>query len=100
MVLFRNPRFDLLVTVGCVALLGYFAWHASLGPRGRPNIAHLQKELDVLASEVEKARHRKDSIESKVVLMRPESVDPDLLDELARTTLNWAGQQDLIVKLQ
>jgi cell division protein FtsB len=99
MTILRNPRFDLVVCLGCVALLGYFAWHALYGPRGWPNIARLESKLSGLEAELLAAKTQKEQLEAKVVLMRPENVDPDMLDELARRNLNWAGPQDLIVRL-
>lgn len=100
MVTLRNPRFDLLVSLGCIALLGYFAWHAWCGPRSHGYIARLQAELSALETELAGTRARKAELEAKVTLMRPESVDADLLDELARSELGWAGRDDLIVRLQ
>lgn len=96
----RNPRFDLLVSLGCIALLGYFAWHAWYGPRGFGYATKLQAELAKLQAELGEEQARKDELEARVTLMRPESVDADLLDELARRELNWAGRDDLLVRLQ
>jgi cell division protein FtsB len=95
-----RPRFDFLVGIGCVALLAYFAWHGSYGPRGRHNAEMLQVKLAGLQDELAQAQHRKAELEARVVLMRPEHVDPDLLEELARRELGWVGPQDLIVKRQ
>lgn len=100
MTLQRYPRFDLLVSLGCIALLGYFAWHAWYGPRGYGYIKGLQAELVALQAELDGEQARKDELEAKVMLMRPESVDADLLDELARRELNWAGRDDLLVRVQ
>jgi hypothetical protein len=35
-------------------------------------------------------------LENKVVLLRPESIDPDLLDELARENLELAKPTDVV----
>jgi cell division protein FtsB len=35
-------------------------------------------------------------LENKVALLRPESIDPDLLDELARGTLELAKPGDVV----
>jgi len=35
-----------------------------------------------------------------VALMRPERVDPDMLEELARTELELSRRNELIVRLQ
>ena len=38
-------------------------------------------------------------LERKVSLMRPQSIDPDMLDELSRATLDVGKPTDLIIKL-
>ena len=40
----------------------------------------------------------KTGLEGKVALMRPESVDPDMLEELARSQLELARPNELIVR--
>jgi cell division protein FtsB len=95
-----SPRFDLLVSLGCIALLGYFAWHAWHGPRGWDYAARLQMELAAHHAELSQLQAQKAGLEAKVTLIRPESVDADLLDELARSELGWAGRDDLIIRLQ
>jgi cell division protein FtsB len=100
MVTFRHPRFDFLVSIGCLALLGYFAWHAWYGPRGQGYVLRLEAEIATLKADLQQSRAQKDSLQAKVVAMRPESVDADLLDELARSELNWVGRDDLILRLK
>jgi cell division protein FtsB len=89
-------RFDFVVTCVCCALLGYFGWHAYKGPRGfnyrdglEVKVAGLKGKFDGLQAEREK-------LESKVSLLRPESIDPDLLDELARGNLELAKPTDVV----
>jgi cell division protein FtsB len=98
MITFRHPRFDFLVGIGCVALLGYFAWHAWYGPRGQSYLPHLEAELAALKADLQHSTAQKDKLKSKVLAMRPENVDADLLDELTRSSLNWVGRDDLIVR--
>jgi cell division protein FtsB len=100
MVTFRHLRFDFLVAIGCLALLAYFAWHAWYGPRGQGYVLHLKAELAGLRADLQQSAAQKDKLKSKVLAMRPESVDADLLDELARSELNWVGRDDLIVRLK
>ncbi len=44
-------------------------------------------------------REERLALERKVSLMRPESIDPDMLDELARSTLDFGKRGELVVKL-
>ena len=98
MQIFRNIRFEYAVSLGCFALLGYFAWHALEGPRGYAYRDKLELQLAKLNSEQEDLSKARLGLEAKVALMRPESVDPDMLDELARSQLQLTGPNELIVK--
>jgi cell division protein FtsB len=89
-------RFDLAVTLVCSTLLGYFAWHAWKGPRGYPYQQSLSDELTMLRQEFETLEAQRLSREAKVTLLRPESIDPDLLDEMARMTLEMAKPGDIV----
>lgn len=95
----RLQRFDLLVAAGCLVLLSYFAWHAWKGPRGYSFLAALEIRTEGLTKDLaaeETERHR---LEAKVALMRPERVDPDMLEELARTQLELSRRNELVVRL-
>jgi cell division protein FtsB len=93
----RAHRFDLVVTLACFALLGYFAWHAWKGPRGYPYRDNLLAEAAGLEGRLAAVTAERDGLERKVVLLRPDRVDPDLLDELARERLQMAKPSELIV---
>ena len=96
---FRPRRFDFLVSIGCVALLGYFAWYALDGSRGMAFRDKLTTQNESLETELLKVRSARQALESRVVQLRPESVDEDLADELARRTLSMAKGNELLVML-
>ncbi|MCA3560943.1 MAG: septum formation initiator family protein [Aestuariivirga sp.] len=89
-------RFDIVVTCVCCALLGYFGWHAYKGPRGFPYRDNLVMKVASLKNKYEDMQARREKLESKVSLLRPESIDPDLLDELARGNLELAKPTDVV----
>ncbi len=89
-------RFDFIVTCVCCASLGYFAWHAWKGPRGFPYRDGLEVTLAQLATKHEDLHAERLRLENKVALLRPESIDPDLLDELARGNLELAKPTDVV----
>lgn len=89
-------RFDIVVTCVCCALLGYFGWHAYKGPRGFPHRDNLVMKVASLKNKYEDMQARREKLESKVSLLRPESIDPDLLDELARGNLELAKPTDVV----
>ena len=90
-------RFDLAVTCVCCALLGYFAWHAWKGPRGYPYQEGLEAKVATLTQKYEAQKSQKEQLERKVALLRPESIDPDMLDEMARKSLDLARPNELVV---
>ncbi|MCA3555847.1 septum formation initiator family protein [Aestuariivirga sp.] len=89
-------RFDFVVTCVCSALLGYFGWQAYEGPRGFPHRDSLELKVASLKSKYEGLQNQRGKLESKVSLLRPESIDPDLLDELARGNLELARPSDVV----
>jgi cell division protein FtsB len=91
-------RFELLVSFGCMVMLGYFAFYAFYGVRGYPYRDQLDVQFASLTNDFDSISAQRKAIESRVALLRPESVDPDLLDELARSNLDMANQNDIVVK--
>ena len=89
-------RFDFVVTCVCCALLGYFGWHAYKGPRGFPYKDSLEVKVAGLKDKFEGLQKEREKLEGKVSLLRPESIDPDLLDELARGNLDLAKPTDVV----
>jgi cell division protein FtsB len=93
-------RFDLVVMVACLALLGYFAWHGFQGPRNFEHRNELLAKAERLDQALAAIRAESKALDARVALMRPESIDPDMLDELARDVLNYAKPTDLIVSVE
>jgi cell division protein FtsB len=90
-------KFDLVVMLACLTLVGYFGWHAFYGPRGFDRMEALKTkaaELELAHAEIVKQRER---LDQRVGLMRPEATDPDMVDELARSTLEFARKGDLVI---
>jgi len=90
-------KFDLTVMAACLALLGYLVWHGFYGPR---NFAHRDGLLATAADmqvELGTATGERDKLDRKVMLMRPETLDPDMLEELSRQYLNFANSNELVL---
>ena len=93
----RISKFDSVVTCACLGLLGFLAWHAQEGPRGFAYREKLVNQSRQLSDELAAIQKQRSDFETRAALLRPESVDPDMLDEMARSTLDVAGPNDLIV---
>jgi cell division protein FtsB len=76
---------------------GYFGYHFETGDHGLKARADLQGRKEVLEGELAGLKEVRARIERDVALLRPESLDPDMLDERARAILNLAHQDDLVM---
>ena len=94
----HSLAFDLSVMVGCFAVLGYFGWHAYYGPRSFTHGEFVQAEVRKYQAELDATQEQRNRLDARVALLRPQSIDPDMLDEMARKTLEFAAPGDLIVK--
>ncbi|WP_209011580.1 FtsB family cell division protein [Roseibium aggregatum] len=87
----------LIIPVMALSVLAYFGFHAlngELGLVGRARIEHqigdLEKQLDVLVAQ-------RKALVAKVSLLRPESLNPDMVDERARLNLNLVHVNELVI---
>lgn len=96
----RFRRYDLLVSCACLGLLSSFSWYALVGPRGYDYKDLLQLKLATAQAETVILVAERDQLEKRVHLMRPESIDADLLEEMARRDLKMLHPSELIVKVQ
>ncbi len=96
----RKYLFDLVVMAFCLLLQGYFGWHYLYGSRSSATLAAVEEEAERLAGELSTETAVRQAIEAKVALLRPEHIDPDMLDEVARRTLHYIGKRDLIIQIK
>jgi cell division protein FtsB len=89
----------LLLPLACLFILGYFAYHAVEGDYGLFALGKLQDRVASLQSDLSKAQAERQRMESHVALMRPESLDRDMIDERAREALNMADAKDIVIFL-
>jgi cell division protein FtsB len=79
--------------------VAYFLYHAVQGDRGIIAWIVLSQQIrDAEAALANIAAERR-VLERRVELLRPESLDPDLLEERARIVLNFARPNELIILL-
>jgi cell division protein FtsB len=76
---------------------GYFGYHLQIGEHGLKARADLERRKEVLEGELAGLQEVRQRLERDVALLRPESLDPDMLDERARALLNLAHPDDLVM---
>ena len=80
-----------------VAVIGYFAYHLVHGDRGLVawrDLSERIRETETTARQVAGDRHE---MERRVALLRPDSLDRDMLDERVREVLNLAHPDDVVI---
>jgi cell division protein FtsB len=95
----QHKRLEILVGAVCIALLSYFIWQAELGPRGFNYQSTLLALGVKLSTDLDSLKQQRKLLEEKVAELRPDSIDPDLLDEMARQSLNFAAPNQYLVFL-
>jgi cell division protein FtsB len=87
----------ILFPVLALALGGYFIYHLEIGDHGLKARANLDQRKEALKGELAGLQEVRERLERDVALMRPESLDPDMLDERARAILNLARRDDVVM---
>jgi cell division protein FtsB len=93
----RSRAAGFLVPVVGFAVIGYFVWHGLHGAYGFWSAKQLETQVAGLSGQLAELRREREELEQRVSLLRPESLDPDMLDERARSLLNHAHPNDLVI---
>lgn len=99
MVFIRN-RLSLLVMLGCLSLLGAIGWQGMYGHRNVEFRKLLVEKAAVAQAELATVTGERKAMEQRVALLRPGTIDADMVDEIARRDLNMGGKHDIIAHLQ
>jgi len=83
----------------CIALIGYFSWHAVYGEYGAFKLTRLDERLVIRTAELDVVEGERAKLERRVQLMQPGKVDPDMLDEQSRATLGYSEPDELTIYL-
>ncbi len=81
---------------GCL-LASYFVYHSLQGDHG----VLAWRQLDLLITEAEgrlnELETRRDALERRVHMLRPDSLDADMVEEQGRRMLNFSHPDDVIL---
>jgi len=77
------------------AFIGYFAANAFTGNHGLRAQADLDRQMTAMQQELAQAKAERAVWERRVALLRSDRLDPDMLDERARSLLGLADARDL-----
>jgi cell division protein FtsB len=79
-----------------ISLVVYFAYHLVQGDRGLIAWLRLTQQIDEAHMTLAQVQAERDPLAHRVSLMR-DRLDPDLLDETARSSLNLIGSDEIVI---
>ncbi len=79
--------------------VAYFLFHAVQGDRGFLAYLQLTQDLKQARAHAETVAAERAALEARVASLRPESLDPDMLEERARLLLDYAEEGDVVIFL-
>lgn len=83
-----------LIGLGAVT---YFAYHTVEGDRGVLAYTRLHGEILEAEMRLAKVSSERQEMEHRVLLLRPDHLDPDMLEERARIMLNMGRDGEVVV---
>ena len=86
--------------VAAALFIGYFGINAYTGKNGIKARESLDRQIDELAGEVQRVKAERTHWERRVALLKPDRLDPDMLDERARQLLNYTDPRDVTVMVK
>lgn len=82
------------------AVVGYFAYHTLQGDRGLKAYMGLKQDAEELRGEVGALSEQRRVLENRVVRLRPDGLDLDLLEERAREQFNLIQANEAVILLK
>ena len=80
-----------------LALTGYFAYHLVEGDRGLRAWMRITQELRQAKSNLADVAAERATLDRRVANMRPEHLDPDLLETQVRRNLDVAAPDEIVI---
>jgi cell division protein FtsB len=92
----RRAHFIIGPVIG-IALTGYFVYHLIEGDHGLIRWLSLTREIRAESANLEAVREQRKALDLRVSELRPDHLDPDLLDERVRATLNLVAPDEIVI---
>lgn len=94
-----KPISHIFATFISFGLFFYLAYHLAHGDRGYFAWKGLEQKLDTAQQKYDQTLAERIELESKVKLLRPNSLDLDMLDERARVVLGFTHPDEKVIPL-
>jgi len=92
----RRAHFVLRPVIG-IALTGYFFYNLIEGDHGLIRWLSLTREIRAENANLEAVRAQREALDLRVSDLKPDHLDPDLLDERVRATLNLVAPDEIVI---
>lgn len=94
----KNSRLRrLLLPLGSIAVVAYFGYHSFNGDYGIWSRDRMQRESIRLEAELKDLKAQHAALALRAQLLRPQSLDPDMIDERARRNLDVLHPDELVI---
>ena len=94
----RNSKWrQTSVLLVCVLLTSYFGFHALKGKHGLEAQSELTRRAERLQVELTGLETMRSDLERDIALLDDKAIDPDYLDELARSVAGFAKPGDIVI---
>lgn len=78
-------------------LLAYFSYHMVQGQQGVLSLMQLQTKVVKAESLYASLQSERGELEARVALLRPDNLDPDMIEERARVMLNFVHPNEIVI---
>jgi cell division protein FtsB len=85
--------FPLIATL----LVMYFGYYTFFGDRSLIRLMQLEAKIQAVQTRLDNAEGEHAAYRARVEHMRPETLDPDLLDEQSRRVLNYTQPDEIVI---
>ncbi len=92
----RRARHVVGPFLGLTAVV-YFAYHTVQGDRGLMAWWRLNQEIKQAEESLAQIEEARDNLDHRARLLRPDHLDPDMLEERARLMLNMGRDDEVVV---
>ncbi len=89
-------RQNLIAVIG-VCLSFYFCYHLIAGERSYLRLVSLNRQIETTEKQYTLSSAEREALEQKVVMMRPGSVNRDLLEEQSRKVLGFHYKDEKVL---
>ena len=93
----QSPLRLLWLPLATAAFVGYFGYHAYSGVYGVPALKRMQGEVVELKTRLDGLREQRALLEKRVSYLKPDSLDADILDIEARTSLTLVRPDEVVI---